>query len=66
MQSDYFYPATGDRSTPQEWASRADKDLLADARRRTREILDAPPPGHIPAEVDRAIRERFPILLPQN
>ena len=44
--------------------ARADKDLLAEARRRTREILEGPPPAHIHPEVDRAIRKRFPIQLP--
>ncbi len=63
MQSDYFYPALADRRTPQEWAEAADKDLLARARARTAELLAMPAPDHLPAEVDRAIRGRFPIRL---
>ncbi len=63
MQSDYFYPALADRRTPQEWQSGDDKDLLERARTRTRELLAAPPPDHIPDEVDREIRARFPIRL---
>ena len=65
MQSDYFYPALADRRTPQEWAASEETDLLARARARTRELLEAPWPEHIPAEVDAAIRARFPIRLEQ-
>lgn len=64
MQSDYFYPALADRRTPQEWDAARDKDLLERARERTRELLSAPPPDHVPVEIDRAIRKRFPIRLP--
>ena len=63
MQSDYVYPALGDRKTPQEWAETKDKDLLQRARQRTVEMLAMPVPTHIPREVDRAIRQRFPIRL---
>ncbi|MEL6282568.1 MAG: trimethylamine methyltransferase family protein [Pseudomonadota bacterium] len=63
MQSDYFYPALGDRTTPQEWADNGAEDLLAQARRRTREILDEPVVAHIPPEIDAEIRARFPIRL---
>lgn len=63
MQSDYFYPALADRRTPQEWAAASDKDLLARARARTRELLAEPPPGHIDAATDARIRQQFPIHL---
>lgn len=63
MESDYFYPALTDRRTPQEWAEAEDKDLLARARARTRELLAAPHPSHIPDEIDAEIRRRFPIHL---
>ncbi len=63
MQSDYYYPALGDRSSPLEWQDQGAPDLLAQARQRTREILAAPPPNHISPEIDQAIRDRFPIYL---
>ena len=66
MQSDYYYPALADRRTPQEWAMSDDRDLLASARERTREILSAPPPDHISPEVDAEIRVRFPIRLNES
>ena len=64
MQSDYYYPHLGDRSTPQEWRDNGAGDLLARARDRTRALLAKPKPGHIPPDVDRAIRAAFPIRLP--
>ena len=63
MQSDYYYPALGDRRTPQEWAAENDADLLARARRRTRELLAEPAPAHIPPEIDAEICKLFPIRL---
>jgi len=59
MQDDYFYPTLGDRQTPQEWDAQRTPDLLEQARERTRELLAAPPPLHIPPDIDRTIRERF-------
>ena len=63
MQSDYFYPALADRSTPEEWREGGAADLLARARHRTREILEGPRPAHVAGEVDREIRRRFTIHL---
>lgn len=58
--------ALADRRTPQEWAAAADKDLLEKARVRTRELLAAPLPSHIPAEIDAEIRKRFPVHVQQR
>ncbi len=63
MEKDYFYPKLGDRQTPQEWSKAGAPDLLELARDKTAELLAAPPPDHIPADVDREIRRRFPIRL---
>ena len=41
MQSDYYYPALANRSTPQVWADAETPELLETARAKTREILDA-------------------------
>lgn len=65
MQTDYYYPATSDRTTPQEWRENGARDLLAVARERTRELLAAPRPRHIAPVIDRKIRDRFPIRLPE-
>ena len=63
MQPDYYYPALADRRAPQEWAAATDRDLLERARERTRNLLAAEPPDHLPAEIDAEIRARFPIRL---
>lgn len=63
MQSDYFYPATADRRTPQEWADTGSADLLDIARHKTADLLNAPCPVHIDEGLDANIRARFPIHL---
>ncbi len=66
METDYVYPALGDRSTPQEWADSGAPDLLERARLRTAEMLAAPAPAHISPDVDAEIRTRWPIHLPER
>ena len=63
MQKDYFYPDLGDRSTPQQWRDQGAEDLLERARQRTRELLNAALPSHIPAQTMADLKSRFPILL---
>ena len=65
MQSEYVYPLLGDRSSPKEWNEKGKPDIIEEAIKRKNEILSAPPPAHIPASIDAAIRERFEILLPR-
>jgi trimethylamine--corrinoid protein Co-methyltransferase len=66
MQTEYVYPALGDRTSPKEWAEIGRPDLVARAVERKRQILGTVFPRHIPAEVDRAVRARFPIHLPER
>jgi trimethylamine--corrinoid protein Co-methyltransferase len=61
MQSEYVYPRLGDRLSPKEWAEVGKPDLLANARKRKREILDAPKKPVIDPAVDAAIRAKFRI-----
>src|SRR5690625_3098229 len=61
MQTEYVYPALGDRTSPKEWAEIGRPDLVQKAIARKREILDGARPAHVSPETDRAIRERFPI-----
>ncbi|MYD75892.1 MAG: methyltransferase, partial [Gammaproteobacteria bacterium] len=63
IQSDYFYPQLADRNTPQEWQEKGSPDILEIARRKTREILDGPDPGHLDRKIEQEIRQRFPIRL---
>lgn len=64
MQTDYAYPALGDRSSPKEWEERQKPDLLARATARKQEILASRAPARLAPAVDREIRARWPIRLP--
>ena len=63
MQSEYLYPAVGDRRSPTEWAEQGSSDVIARAARRVKEILARHYPAHIPEAIDAAIRARFPVKL---
>jgi len=66
MQRDYFYPALADRDEPKTWAEGGAKDLWSRARERADGILATHFPEYIDAAADKAIRERFNILLPSE
>lgn len=66
MQRDYRYPLIGDRSSPNQWAEQGRPELVARAAGKLRAILERHFPSHIPAHVDDAIRERFPVRLPRE
>ena len=63
MQRDYLYPLIGDRSSPNQWAEQGRPDLVARAAGKLRAILTSHFPSHIPADIDDAIRQRFPVRL---
>lgn len=65
MESEYVYPAVGDRSSPKEWAEKGSPWILQQARAKTRSILDSHFPGHIDQALDARIRETFDIKLPR-
>ncbi len=64
MQSDYVYPALGDRTSPKEWVEIGKPDLMAKAVARKEEILSHPSAARLAPDVDRAIRKAFNIHLP--
>jgi trimethylamine--corrinoid protein Co-methyltransferase len=63
METGYFYPHTGDRSSRRDWEREGAQDMRARARRRAKEILESHKPIPIHERVDRDIRRRFDILL---
>ncbi len=66
MESEYIYPAIGNRMSPKEWVE-ADRPVIVDlAIKEKRRILDTCFPRHIPAELDKKLREEFPIRLPRK
>lgn len=64
MNSEYYYPHTGDRARRGDWEDAGGLDVRDRARERARSILATHHPTPIDPSVDAAIRERFEILLP--
>ncbi len=64
MNSEYYYPHTGDRQNRDLWEMAGALDMRERARQQAKEILHSHQPEPIPPEIDAAIRERFEILLP--
>lgn len=63
MQTEYIYPEFGDRLSPNEWVEQNKPVILEKAIAAKNEILSNYHPTHISDEVDRQIREQFPIFL---
>jgi trimethylamine---corrinoid protein Co-methyltransferase len=66
MQTEYVYPAIGDRTSPKEWAEQGKPRLIDRALRQTKVILAEHFPRHVPDAIDQAIRTRFPVRLPRE
>ena len=66
MESEYLYPALGDRHSPDEWEELGAKDIRERARERLGDIMTSHYPNYIDPKVDAALRERFPIRLPRE
>jgi trimethylamine--corrinoid protein Co-methyltransferase len=64
MQTEYVYPALGDRSSPKEWLEMERPDLLENAKKRKEEILATRSAARFDAKLDAEIRAKFPIHLP--
>jgi len=64
MQTEYVYPALGDRSSPKEWLEMERPDLLENAKKRKEEILATRSSARFDAKLDAEIRAKFPIHLP--
>ena len=65
MQADHVYPALGNRSSPKEWAERGKPDLIENATARKLAILGEPSAARFDPALDKALRARFNIHLPQ-
>jgi trimethylamine--corrinoid protein Co-methyltransferase len=66
MNSEYYYPHTGNRQGRDDWEADGALDMRERARRKARQILSSHLPEPIPPEVDEGIRQRFEILLPKE
>ncbi len=66
MQTEYIYPEYGDRLSPNLWEEQGKPVLLDKAIAKKNEILSNYHPTHISDEIDRQVREKFPIFLPRE
>ena len=63
MQTEYTYPLIGDRLSPDDWMDAGGMSARDRAHTWVTETLANYHPSHLPVEVDRQIRDRFPIQL---
>ncbi|MBX3578498.1 MAG: trimethylamine methyltransferase family protein [Rhizobiaceae bacterium] len=67
MQTEYFYPAVGDRFSPKEWNEKGKPDILQRAIAEKKKVLASRFPRHVPKAIDDRLRARFPnIHLPRS
>jgi len=66
MQTEYIYPAIGNRMSPKEWAEAGRPGIIETAVARKNEMLAELFPSHIPDEIDDVLRKEFPIKLPRK
>lgn len=66
MQTEYLYPAVGDRRSPNEWIEQGSTNIAERAARKVTEILSTHFPSHVPEAIDAEIRRRFPVRLPRE
>ena len=59
MQTEYFYPAVGDRFSPKEWNEKGKPDILQRAIAEKKRVLASRFPRHVPKTVDDKLRLRF-------
>jgi len=64
MNTEYYYPHTGNRQTRDDWEDDGSLDMWTVARQKARRLLKTHQPAPIPAAVDAEIRQRHNIVLP--
>jgi trimethylamine--corrinoid protein Co-methyltransferase len=63
MQTEYFYPAVGDRFSPKEWNEKGKPDILSRAIAERKRVLAERFPRHVPRTLDEKLRSRFGDLI---
>lgn len=66
MQTEYFYPTLSDRTSPKEWLENGKPDLIENAVKKKKQLLAASCKAALPIELDKKVREHFPIKLPAD
>jgi len=64
IETEYFYPALSDRGPSATWEQEGSVDLYERSRKVVKDILENHNPVYIDPEIDKAIRSKYPILLP--
>ena len=63
MQTEYFYPAIGDRFSPKEWNEKGRPDILSRAIAEKKRVLAERFPHHVARSLDDRLRARFGELI---
>jgi len=63
MQTEYIYPAIGDRLSPKEWNEVGRPKIIDRAVAKVQDVLATHYPRHIPDGIDDLIRAELPIRL---
>lgn len=63
MERDYVYPALADRDPPISWSEGGRETIWQRANQQVRTILSSEDPGYLDTKHDKAIRDKFNILL---
>ncbi len=66
MQREYVYPVLGDRTSPKEWVEKGKPNLVKRAIEARKQVLANVFPDHVSTELDRKLREAYPIVLPRE
>ena len=64
MQTEYYYPEISDRLSPKEWLEKGKPDLIRNAIKKKHELLSMPNRAALSPEIDKIIRDRYPIRMP--
>ena len=63
MERDYYYPKLANRQTPRDWNDSGAPDAWSVAREKVKNILAQEPDVYVDPVIEKAIRERWNILL---
>ena len=66
METDFLYPEIADRSAPGVWEAEGSPDIFDRARDVVKQVMKSHFPAHIDPDLDDAIRDKFPIVLPKE
>jgi trimethylamine--corrinoid protein Co-methyltransferase len=63
MESEFYYPTLADRSPYGQWQEEGSVDIRDRAETKTREILSTHYPQYLDGDLDKKIRDQYPIIL---